>query len=322
MLKGTNPPKRLFQNSAVQLASGLRRGEFLARQILDHFLTRIERLNPQVNAFVELSREAEAAADESDARFRAGRPRSILDGVPIAIKDNLLVQGCSTAWGSPLYANRIADHDEVPVARLLDAGAVVLGKTNVPELALSGYTDNPVFGVTRNPWDLACTPGGSSGGAVAAVAAGLAPAALATDGGGSIRRPCAYTGLVGLKPTAGRIRRGRGLPQLMFDFEVVGPIARHAADVRAMLQVLAPGTRANFVTPKRARILFVEQFGTAPVDPGITERCREAADELRNLGHNVTAGQLPFEIETANTLFQKFIHTGLAMLARREPRFL
>lgn len=310
----------LFQNSIAQLAALLRDGSVSSRGLLDQYVSRIERLNATINAFVYVDAGATKAADAADARFRASRPLSLLDGIPFAVKDNLLVKGCPAVWGSGLYASHVADHDELPVARLRSRGAVLIGKTNVPELALRGYTDNAVFGTTRNPWNPARTPGGSSGGAVAAVAAGLAPAALGTDGAGSIRRPCAHTGLVGLKPTVGRVRRGFGFPQLMFDFEVAGPIARDVAAVRRIFEILASDAEQP-EAPKRSRILFVEKFGTAPVDPMIIDRCREAASWLRQLGHEVTSGALPFGLSTASVVFQKIIRVGLAMLARREPRF-
>jgi aspartyl-tRNA(Asn)/glutamyl-tRNA(Gln) amidotransferase subunit A len=311
----------LFQRPVLELAADLRAGKYSARRLLDHYLARIERLNPSINAFVFIDSTAAAAAEESDARLRAGRGRSPLEGIPVAVKDNLLVRDCPAVWGSPLYASYCPDHDEAPVARLRAAGAILLGKTNVPEFALRGYTDNPVFGVTRNPWDVRKTPGGSSGGAVAAVAAGLAPLALATDGGGSIRRPAAHTGLVGLKPSVGRIRRGRGFPQLSFDCEVVGPIARSVGDARLLFHLLAQRPRTGYTAPKRARILFVQSFGDAPVDRSIVERSLEGTSRLAALGHAVSHGELPVPNEPVLSASQAIITIGLALLAHKEPRF-
>ena len=309
----------LFRRPVHQLARDLRSGSCTAREILAHFLTRIERLNPELNAFTFVDPSAMAQAEASDGCLRAGRPRSPLEGIPIAIKDNLWVKNCPAVWGSPLYANHVADHDEITVARLREAGAVLLGKTNLPEFAFRGHTTNPVYGVTRNPWDVKLTPGGSSGGAVAAVAAGLVPLSLATDGGGSIRRPSAHTGLVGLKPTVGRVARGNGFPQLMFDCEVIGPIARNIADIRLMFQCMTP--LAPQSKPRPARILFVERIGDAPVDPQILESYRKAVADFAALGHSVTTAALPFSIEAAMAAWQALGSVGLARLARSEPRF-
>ena len=211
------------------------------------------------------------------------------------------------AWGSRLFEAFVPEHDELPVARLRAAGAVILGKTNVPEFTLEGYTGNLLFGVTRNPWDLGLTPGGSSGGAVASVALGLTPFAVATDGGGSIRRPASHTGLVGLKPSIGRVARDHSFPQILLDFEVVGPIARTVADAAMIYSVIAgpdeldrkllfaqqPNGTADFSAPReRLRILYVPRFADAPLDREIADSVAAAARQLGELGHDVDRRRL------------------------------
>src|SRR3546814_627386 len=180
-------------------------------------------------------------------------PRGPLDGLPLTANDNLHVENMPATWGSRLFADFHPDADELPVGRLRDAGAVLLGKTNVPEFTLQGYTDNLLFGPTRNPWNLELTPGGSSGGAVAAVATGLAPLTIGTDGGGSTRRPASFTGLVGFKPSTGRIARGNGFPPILYDPEAIGLIARTVSDITLLYTALAsPGSMAR-TTPLTER---------------------------------------------------------------------
>ena len=208
-----------------ELSAGLRSGSLTAEALLDRCLERIRRLDPQLNSFVALDEAgARAAAKASDARLAGGTARSALEGIPLSVKDNIHAAGLPTTWGSRALAGVLPNGDELPVARLRAAGAVVVGKTNVPELTLEGYTKNDLFGVTRNPWDTRLTPGGSSGGAAAGVAAGLVPGAIGTDGGGSVRRPACHTGLVGWKPSTGRIPRVDGLPAILTDFETIGTL--------------------------------------------------------------------------------------------------
>ena len=195
---------QLWKRSAAELSAAYRDGSATPEDALAAVLKRLDAVNPRINAVITLDRTgAQLAAKESTQRWKEGHARSPLDGVPITIKDNILVGGLRATWGSRLYADHVPANDEEPVVRLRNAGVVIVGKTNVPEFTLHGTTRNELFGVTRNPFDLALTPGGSSGGAAAAVASGIGPLALGTDGGGSIRRPAAHTGLVGFKPSTG-----------------------------------------------------------------------------------------------------------------------
>jgi len=307
--------------SAEALAQHYRSGALSPLEAARAVLGRIARLNPQLNAVIALDGEgALAAAARSEARWRAGRPLGPLDGVPLTVKDNIPVAGLPCRWGSPAWPGTIPARDELPVARLRAAGAVILGKTNVPEFTLEGYTDNTLFGPTRNPWNTRLTPGGSSGGAVAAVAAGLGPLAVGTDGGGSIRRPASHTGLVGLKPTPGRAPRADGLPAILLDLEVIGPIARTVGDAALLLEAMGgPAARGPSFPAPRLRIRYVPRFGASPVDPGIAAAVAAAAGRLAALGHRVEEGPPPFDPEAVLPLFPAIASAGLAWLLGSLP---
>ncbi len=296
----------IWQKGVAALATGFRAGDFDPVEALEVFLSRIGRIDPRLNSIVTLDAAgARRAAAESAARWKAGTPLSALDGVPLTIKDNLLVAGLRATWGSRAFADYVPEVDELPVERLRQAGAVIVGKTNVPELTLEGYTSNRLFGTTGNPWDPALTPGGSSGGAVASVAAGLVPAAVGTDGGGSIRRPASHTGLVGFKPSIGRFPRSGGFPETLHDCEVVGTLTRSVADAMVLDGVLAgPDIRdprsalregSLAPDPTRLRILYVPRFGDAPLDPEIAAATDAAAHALAGAGHAVETGDIFFD---------------------------
>ena len=316
--------------TALELSGKFRALEVSPLDALEAALARHARLNPLLNAIVTLDAAgAREAAAHSAARWRSGTPLSPLDGVPVPIKDNLLVAGLRATWGSRVYEDYVPAEDELPVARARAAGLVILGKTNVPEFTLQGYTDNLIFGPTRNPWNPGLTPGGSSGGAVAAVAAGLAPIAIGTDGGGSIRRPAAHAGLVGMKPTTGRVARAGGFPAILHDFEVVGPIARDVADVAALMAILAGPDRRDpsslrwpawsDAPSKPGRVLYVPRFADAPVDPQVSKSVADAAAALAALGWTVEQGAVPFDVEAVARAFSTVSAAGLAWLLRAHP---
>lgn len=305
----------LWQLDAAQLAAGYRDASFTPTDALHACLQRSAEVNPLLNALITLDSEgATHAAEQSTARWRNGRALGALDGVPVTIKDNLQVRGLPTHWGSRALAGVVADRDELPVAKLREAGAVIFGKTNVPEFTMQGYTDNPVFGPTGNPWDPTLTPGGSSGGAVALVAAGGCPIALGTDGGGSIRRPASHTNLVGFKPSRGRVPRGDGLPPIFLGFEVAGPIARSVADVAAVMQVIGDRPVEEGAGLQRARILFIPRFGDHPVDPQIAALTEATARHMAALGHEVTTAQDFGLVEAVNQRWPLLAQVGLAWL--------
>lgn len=302
---------------------------------LDAFLARLDDINPRLNAVVATDLDgARAAAQASAERWARGKARGALDGIPLLIKDNITVKGMPVTWGSRLFRDDMPERDELPVTRLREAGAVILGKTNVPEFTITGHTANTLFGTTGNPWNPALTPGGSSGGSVAAVAAGLAAAALGTDGGGSVRRPAALTGLVGVKPSTGRVARCHGLPVVLADLEVIGPIARTVADAAALYRVIAgpdPRDRASLAfsatppapdierDPPPLNILYIPRFGDSPVDAAVAGNVRRAADNLADLGHRIEEGKPPFDPEDFNQSWPVISRAGVAWAVRGKP---
>lgn len=320
-----------WQSSATELAAAYRSGEASPVEVLTDCFARIDAINPLLNAIVAERREAAFAdARASAERHARGAPLSPLDGIPLAVKDNIPTADLPTTWGSRAGRNHRPACDELALEKARAAGAIVVGKTNVPEFTLEGYTSNPLFGTTRNPWNPKLTPGGSSGGSVAAVAAGMVPLALGTDGGGSIRRPVSHTGLVGLKPSIGAVAREHGLPPLLLDFEVLGPIARNVADLRLLFDVIAGPDAADRrslaagqgrALPERLRVLYVPTLGGAPVDPQIARACRRAAQRFAELGHVVEEGALPLDLGWMNGAWPAVGQIGLSWLFGQHPRW-
>lgn len=229
----------LFQGSAEDLARQVRSGALSAREVVEAHLDRTEAVEPRIHAYLWLDAEAALArADELDRRLAAGEDPGPLSGVPVAIKDNLALADAPMTCASRILEGYTAPGHAKAVQRLLDAGAVVLGKTNLDELGMGSSCEHSAFGPTHNPWALERSPGGSSGGSAAAVAAGSVPLALGSDTGGSVRQPAAWCGLVGLKPTYGRVSRW-GLVAFASSLDQVGPLGRCVRDVALALGVLA-----------------------------------------------------------------------------------
>lgn len=320
----------VWRLSAAELHHAYSSGRLSPVDVTRAILDRIAALNPKLNAIVYLDANgAMRAAEESAARYRSGTARGALDGVPATIKDSLLVGGMPATWGSLLLKTNRPPADELPVARLRAAGAVLLGKTNVPEFTVQGYTHNLLFGSTGNPWNPALTPGGSSGGAVSAVAAGFGPIAFGTDGGGSTRRPAGYTGLVGLKPSIGRIARNGGFPEIYNDIEVLGLFGRTVEDVAFTLSMIsAPDDRDRHSlafrtavtmdethhSPARPRILYLPRFNEHPVEPEIVAAADRVATVLESAGCAIETGPLSFDIDDAAAALATMMPAGLAMI--------
>ena len=325
----------LWRLGAVELARRYREGSLAPLAVARACLERLEAVNPLINAVVA-RRDQDFLRDAAEAteRHAQGRALSPLDGVPLTVKDSLFTVDLPTTWGTPALRDHRSGHDELAVARARAAGAMVLGKTSVPEFALEGYTANPIFGVTRNPWDPRLTPGGSSGGAVAAVASGIAPLAIGQDGGGSIRRPASHTGLVGLKPSLGAVPREHALPSLLLDFEVIGPLARTVADARLLFDTMRgpalvdrssrAAAQAAAQCPRdqrRLRMLYVERLGAAPLDPQVAASVRAAVGALAALGHAVDSGPLPLDLGFFADAWPQVGEAGLAHAFERHPEW-
>jgi amidase len=319
--------------TASQIAEAIRTGQASSYDLVGELLARIEKHNPELNAIVTLDREGalQQARTADEARQR-GDVIGPLHGVPITIKDSFETAGMRTTSGFPPFANRIPAEDAPPVRRLRQAGAIILGKTNLPTLASGIQTNNPVFGRTNNPWDLTRTPGGSSGGAAAAISAGLSSLELGSDIGGSIRIPAHFCGVYGLKCTGGRVS-GKGhlsspkrleVPQgweALLQLGSMGPLARSIADLRLAFGIIAePGTPGLEQPPVKElaqmRIAWTDDFGGAPLDGESRGLMHALVDRLIEAGCQVEhCSGAGFDYEEAwyvagaclgsiNTLFQ------------------
>jgi amidase len=327
---------------ASELASMVRAGEVSARELVETSLERIEELNPVVNAFVELDAERALASAEA---IMPGDPRPFA-GVPIAIKNLRAVSGLRLTYGCQLMADYVSGYDHNVTRRLKQAGFVIVGTTTVPEYGILPTTEARLFGPTRNPWDLERTAGGSSGGAAAAVAAGMVPVAHGSDGGGSIRIPAACCGLVGLKPSRGRISPAPELGDSALSID--GVLTRTVADTALILDVIAgyelgdatwaPPPEEPFAVSASRRPGSSRSAGLriaastlpptpdAVVDPSCARAVAEAAELLRSLGHEVEEVDPPWQVEGLSELFGAVFATQVALsiaysgiIAGREP---
>ena len=287
----------------------LKLGEVSARELTDHQLARIAAVDPTLHAFLDVTAErARADADRIDEALAAGESLPPLAGVPLAIKDNLCTKGIRTTCSSRMLETFVPPYESTVTERLWQAGAVLLGKTNLDEFAMGSSTETSAFGATSNPWDISRVPGGSSGGSAAAVAAGECMAALGSDTGGSIRQPASFCGVVGLKPTYGRVSRW-GLVAFASSLDQVGPFTTNVADAAELLQVIAgsdprDSTCLNVAVPdycsalsqpmSGVRIgLIRECFDQNGLDAQVKSTVLAAAEKLQSLGAELVEVSCP-----------------------------
>jgi aspartyl-tRNA(Asn)/glutamyl-tRNA(Gln) amidotransferase subunit A len=298
----------LTELTAHELASRYRSGATDPLEVTQAYLARIDAVDPHVKAYLTITRDrALDAARAATARFKAGTPLGPLDGIPVAVKDVLCTRGVRTTAGSRILESFIPPYDATVVARLARAGAVLLGKLNLDEFAMGSSTENSAYFVTRNPWDLARVPGGSSGGSAAAVAAGLAPITLGSDTGGSVRQPAAFCGTVGLKPTYGRVSR-YGLIAFASSLDQIGPFARDVEDAALALGVIAghdPADSTSAAVPvaeyqaelgrgvASLRLGVPREYFIEGLDVEVERAVRAAIDRLRGLGARTETVSLP-----------------------------
>ena len=312
----------LWRLSASDLAKQIATKQVSSAEVIEAHLARIESVNPKVNAVVRLlADEARAAANEADRLVAEGGPLGLLHGVPFTVKENIDVAGLPTTWGVPALADAVVPMDAPVVERMRAAGAIPIGRTNLPDMALRVHTDSSLHGLTRNPWNAGRTAGGSSGGEAAALATGMSPIGLGNDIGGSLRNPANACGIASIRPSMGRVPDAGFVPaedrllavQLM---NVQGPMARRVADVRLGLQVLmgahprdpwsidAPFAGRPLGRPIRVAVVPAPPGGD--VDPAVSGAVRDAADALADAGYDVVE-TCPPRYEEAVEVWSRFI---------------
>ena len=307
----------LTQMSAAALSKLFAKGKTSPVEVMKAVLKRAETVNPRINALSRIDgKESLAAARTSERRWTKKEPLSALDGIPVSIKELVRVKRWAHTLGSKLTDKTPAETDAPAVARLREAGAIVFAQSTSSEFGHKGVTDSPLNGITRNPWNLGRTPGGSSGGAGAAVAAGLGPLALGTDGGGSVRIPSSFNGLVGLKATFGRVAAWP--PSMTGDLANQGPMARTALDCALMMKVIGqPDARDAWSLPadstdyakkiggklKKLRVGFILRLGDHPIDLEVASLVTKAARKFTALGCEVEEAKPPFSYAEASRAF-------------------
>jgi len=322
--------------SATELTTAIRNGKRTSVELLDLYVDRIQRYDGDINAVVALDVDAaRARAAEADQALADGQDWGPLHGLPMTVKDVFEVAGMPATSGAPQLGDYIPESNAIAVQRLVDSGAIVFGKTNVPYFAADFQTYNEIYGTTNNPWDLSRTPGGSSGGAAAALAAGFTPLELGSDIGGSVRNPAHYTGVFGHQPTFGLVPRhghippppGQVPPRMMPEFPlfVIGPLGRSADDLELVLEVLTttgsgeesagmtellPPRRQQF-KDYRVAVWLTDPYPSAEIDAEVLETLQAAVEKLRDAGLQLDEGARPNASLMENLRIWRLIFSGL-----------
>ena len=308
----------LLAASLTERREGLDRGDATSSELVDASLARIA-ARADLSAVISIrDAAARAEAEAASKRIADGKALSVLDGVPILLKDNIVQAGEPATCSSRILEDFVSPYDATVTEKLRDAGAIIVGRTNMDEFAMGSSTENSIYGEAHNPWDLSRACGGSSGGSAAAVAAGLVPLALGSDTGGSIRQPASFCGVVGLKPTYGRVSRW-GLVAFASSLDQIGPFGRRVSDCAAMLEMIAGhDARDSTSVPEAVPALGAamtgdvegltiglpkEYFVEEGVDPGVLARVREAISTLESAGAKVTPVSLPHTEHTIATYY-------------------
>src|SRR6266850_8590942 len=311
----------LITQSLTKLAELIRARKVSPVEITEAYLQQIDKLNPTLNAVVTLAPDVMDKARLAESALTSGKILGALHGVPVTIKDTIETSGLRSTSGSRTRAGFIPDCDAPAVARLKAAGAIILGKTNVAEMAMDYTADNPVFGRTNNPYDLSRTPGGSSGGEAAAISTCMSPGGLGSDLAGSIRIPAHFCGIVGLKPGTGRVPGGRQCPPSAGPYSlgsVIGPMARYVADVQLLFRVLAGAvsSRDDQRTELAGqRVAWYTDDGISPVTAETRTAVQSAARALADAGLLVEE-QRPPSVEHALDVWLKLFSRASVVFLR------
>ncbi len=316
-------PADIAFSSATALATKLRAGKISALALLDHYIDRVEKHDGALNAVVVRDFErARKRAKAADRALKKGEAWGPLHGLPMTVKESFNIEGLKTTWGNPAFKDSVSNYTSVAIERLLAAGAVVFGKTNVPLLLQDLQSYNAIYGTTRNPYDTTRTPGGSSGGGAAAVAAGLSAADFGSDLAGSIRVPASFCGLYSHKPSFGVVpTRGHSLTPALAapDLSVLGPIARSARDLEPFLRAVAgpleddaaawtlklPRSRAERI--KGLRIGLLTDVEISPIANSVRTGLESLADWLRKRGAKVSTAEMPIDPQKHQAMFMRFV---------------